>query len=238
MLNNIHDVINKLEIIKNMGWVKTLRSGSTGIGYTLETLLEIAENNFQQPDLLGFELKASRINGASMLTMFTLSPNPPRSNSTLREKYGYISNDYTNERKVLHATLSTQRFTEMGTGVSLKVIEHENKIHIATPAEIEDIYWCRERIQKAFNRKIKNSIIMVKAETRGTGMEEEFLFNEVYLLSGFDFDHFMQMIVEGKIFIDLRIGQYKNGRTHDHGTAFRIKASDQIHLFKNIRRLI
>lgn len=238
MIENINDVINRLEVIKNLGWVKTLRAGSTGIGYTLETLLDIKENNFQQPDLLGFELKSSRHNGASMLTMFTLSPNPPRSNSKLREKYGYISAEYENERKVLHATLSTQRFTEMATGINLKVIEHENKIHIATADEIEEIYWCRERIQKAFNKKIKNSIIMVKAETRGSGVDEHFLFNEVYLLSGFDFEHFMKMIVDGKIFIDLRIGQHRNGKTHDHGTAFRIKASDQIHLFKNIQKLI
>lgn len=48
MLNNIHDVISRLAVIKNMGWVKTLRSGSTGIGYTLETLLEIEENNFHK----------------------------------------------------------------------------------------------------------------------------------------------------------------------------------------------
>lgn len=238
MLNNIQDVVDKLEIIKNLGWVKTLRSGSTGIGYTLETLLNIVENNSQQPDLLGFELKACRSNGSSMLTMFTLSPSPARSNSKLREKYGYISTDYANDRKVLHATLNTQRYTAMGTGVNMKVVEHESKIHIATSDELEDIYWCRDRIQKAFNKKIKNSIILVKADTQGTGIDEHFMFNEVYLLSGFDFDHFMNMVIEGKIYIDLRIGQHSNGKTHDHGTAFRIKTTDHLHLFKNIKRLI
>jgi len=238
MIENINDVITRLEVIKNLGWVKTLRAGATGIGYTLETLLDIQENNFQQPDLLGFELKSSRNNGSSMLTMFTLSPSPPRSNSKLRDKYGYISTDYVYDKKVLHATLSTQRFTEMGTGTNIKVVEHENRIHIATNQEIEDIYWCRDRIQKAFNRKIKNSIIMVKADSKGVGADEHFLFNEVYLLSGFDFEHFMKMLTDGKIFIDLRIGQHRNGKTHDHGTAFRIKASDQIHLFKNIQKLL
>lgn len=111
MLVNIQDVIKSLEVVKNLGWVKTLRSGSTGIGYTLETLLEIAENNLQQPDLMGFELKASRLNGSSMLTMFTLSPNPPRSNSVLREKYGYISGDYIAMVKhmiMVHARLKAQ----------------------------------------------------------------------------------------------------------------------------------
>ncbi|MDR1216690.1 MAG: MvaI/BcnI family restriction endonuclease [Treponema sp.] len=35
----------KFQAIKNMGYVPSLRRGPTGIGYTLETLLGIAENN-------------------------------------------------------------------------------------------------------------------------------------------------------------------------------------------------
>ena len=43
-----------------MGFVKTLRKGPTGIGYTLETLLEIDENNISSPDFGEIELKAQR----------------------------------------------------------------------------------------------------------------------------------------------------------------------------------
>ena len=45
----------------------------------------------------------------------------------------------------------------------------------------------------------------------------------------------------GKIYVDLRIGQYHDGKnkgkTHDHGTGFRIKESDQPLLFKIKRRI-
>ena len=40
----------KLKAVKEKGYVVSLRKGNTGIGYTLETLLGIAENNIKLPD--------------------------------------------------------------------------------------------------------------------------------------------------------------------------------------------
>ena len=46
----------------------------------------------------------------------------------------------------------------------------------------------------------------------------------------------------GKIYVDLRIGQYHNGKnkgkTHDHGTGFRIREIDQPLLFKVQNRIV
>lgn len=41
----LDEFIARFKQIKNMGWVKTHRNGQTGIGKTLEDLLEIEENN-------------------------------------------------------------------------------------------------------------------------------------------------------------------------------------------------
>ena len=62
----------------------------------------------------------------------------------------------------------------------------------------------------------------MKAETRDSGSNEEFWFNEAWLISGFDFDSFVKLLKEGTIVIDIRIGQYPDSRTHDHGTGFRV----------------
>ena len=48
--------------IKEMGFVPSLRKGSTGIGYTLETMLRITENNAAASDIEGAELKTHRHN--------------------------------------------------------------------------------------------------------------------------------------------------------------------------------
>lgn len=73
-LLNIEEFIIRFKKIKEMGWVKTHRSGTTGIGKTLEDLLGVKENNIQGPDFGIYELKSKRINAQSMLTLITKSP--------------------------------------------------------------------------------------------------------------------------------------------------------------------
>ncbi len=53
----IETLRTKLEQVKEMGYVISLRRGNTGIGYTLETLLGIAENNIKLPDFGTIEVK-------------------------------------------------------------------------------------------------------------------------------------------------------------------------------------
>jgi len=238
MFLNLEDFIIELNNLKNTGWIKTHRSGSTGIGFTFESLMGIKENNAGLPDFMDYEIKSGRLNSSSMLTLFTLSPKPARSNTYLREKYGYLSPEYEYPKKVLHATLSTQRFTDVGGKHKLKLLVEDDKIFVISEKEKECIFWERETIRKAFDKKIKNKIIYIKADSTGLGSEECFWFKEGYIVSGFDFDSFINLVECGKIFVDLRIGQYKNGKTHDHGTAFRIKASDQIELFKDIKIIL
>lgn len=66
MINTIEEFIEAFTEIKQMGWIRTHRSGNTGIGKTLEDLLDIQENNYQEPDFGEYELKASRSNSNSM----------------------------------------------------------------------------------------------------------------------------------------------------------------------------
>lgn len=238
MISTLEEFVDEFEKIKNMGWITTHRSGPTGIGKTLEDLLGIPENNLDEPDFGDYELKSCRINSASMLTMFTLSPQPRRSNTYLRLKYGYSSNAYDNDEKVLHSTLTAARYVPIhNTGNQLKIVCDEEKISIASQNEIEPVYWTREALKRGFEKKYKNKFVYVKAEHRGSGKFEEFKFIEAYEISGFNYDALINLLEEGRIFVDLRIGQYPNGRTHDHGTAFRIKETDHPKLFKIVRRI-
>lgn len=46
MDNDILQLKNKFIEISNMGWIKSMRGGSTGIGYTFEYYLGKSEDNF------------------------------------------------------------------------------------------------------------------------------------------------------------------------------------------------
>ncbi len=239
MIITLNDFICEYEKIKSQGWIKTHRSGPTGVGKTLEDLLGIVENNLDEPDFGEYELKSCRLNSQSMLTMFTRAPQPARSNTYLRLKYGYSSNAYDNDEKVLHSTLTAARFVPIAnTGKQLKIVCDDEKISIASNDGIEDIYWTRSTLNKAFNKKYKNKFVYAKAESRGTGQNEEFHFIEAYEVSGFDYNAMISLLEQGKIFIDLRIGQHPDGRTHDHGTGFRIRETDHPLLFKTSRRIV
>lgn len=45
MITTLDDFIREYKKIQSMGWIRTHRSGNTGIGKTLEDLLGIEENN-------------------------------------------------------------------------------------------------------------------------------------------------------------------------------------------------
>lgn len=243
MIVTLDDFIREYTNIREMGWIKTHRPGPTGIGKTLEDLLGIPENNLDQPDFGEYELKSCRIDSQSMLTMFTRAPQPAKSNTYLREKYGYSSSAYDNEEKVLHSTLSANRFTPIAnTGNMLKIRCESDGIYIESQDMVENVFWSKDALKKCFEKKYKNKFVYAKALSRNSGALEEFHFIEAYEVSGFDYKAFIHLLEKGKIYIDLRIGQYHSGKnkgkTHDHGTGFRIRESDQHLLFKTQNKIV
>jgi len=239
MIVTLDDFIYQFQRIQESGWVKTHRAGPTGIGKTLEDLLGIPENNFDEPDFGDYELKSVRSNATSMLTIFTKSPEPDRSNALLCQRYGYASGDiYGNDKKVLHSTLSADRFTSVRGVNKLKIHCSDDRISIESQNGIEPVYWRRETLQDCFNRKYRGEFVYVYADTTGRGINEHFHFVSAFVVSGFSYDDFFDLLEDGKIKVDLRMGQYSDGRMHDHGTGFRISKRDEILLFKNREQIV
>ncbi len=230
------ELIRRLREIEEMGYIRTHRAGNTGVGKTLEDLLGIKENNIPGPNSAMIELKSARKNAKSMLTLFTKSPLPEKANSVLLEKFGYKS-ALGNERKELHTTVNALDFNTIKGKKGFKIDIQEDRINLIT-ADGEIVgYWDRETLRNSFERKLPK-VLYVKAEARGKGSNEEFWFNEAWLLSGFDFDNFVSLLKEGVILVDIRIGQYPDGRPHDHGTGFRVLPDKLDLCFKHRERIL
>jgi hypothetical protein len=155
-----------------------------------------------------------------MLTLFTKSPLPERANSVLLERFGYESRRG-NERKELHTTVNAIEYNQLKGKPGFKVNIDEERVNLITLEKEIVGYWDKETLKTSFERKLPK-VLYVKADARGEGPNEEFWFNEAWLLSGFDFDNFVRLLKEGVILVDIRIGQYPDGRPHDHGTGFRV----------------
>lgn len=238
---NLNEFIERFQNIKELGWIETHRSGRTGVGKTLEDLLGIEENNIDGPDFANYELKAMRTNGGDtqLLTLLTKSPLPNGVNAKLLETYGYISDVYEHKNKVLHSTLSAGHFAQVAnTGKSLSIDCSNNKIAIIDNDGNSFAYWTEEILQKAFYKKYPYSMIHVYADSKIGEPKEEFYYHTAYELSEFSFEKLLIQLKEGKVKVDIRIGQYPNGKTHDHGTGFRIQDRALTEIFLNKKILV
>jgi hypothetical protein len=237
----------KIAQIKEMGYVQSRRKGDTGIGKTLEDLLGITENNIAGPDFATYELKAGRKESVSMLTLFTKAPLPASANKKLLEVFGYpqrkVQRDYKQlslagkrvgeskvpiEDKELHVTVDALRPNSVG----LKLEVRENKLFIENDKGVE-AHWDNDTLREAFEQKY-HKLVYVLADHKIESGKEHFWFNEAFLLDGFSFERFSELVVEGKLKVDIRIGHYPDGRLHDHGTGFRILPKYLPQCFKTI----
>lgn len=218
-------LVEQLPRIKEMGYVRTHRPNDTGVGKTLEDLLHIRENNFAGPNGHMTELKSGRKNATGMLTLFTKSPLPRKINRQLVEKFG--TRDKNGNLK-LHTTINAlSRNTLYGNpGFIIKIKQATIVLDHLEYADLPIPYWNRLDLEKAFVKKYPRHLLYVKADHRGHGADEEFHYNEAWLMSGFSFERFIELLMSKQILVDIRLGRHPNGRLHDHGTGFRVAPSN------------
>ncbi len=231
----LDQLVKKLKKIKKAGYILTHRVNDTGIGKTLEDLLDVPENNFRLPDVGEIELKAKRIDSQSMLTIATKSPEPRGVNKLLFEKLKYQDSF---GQFCLHSTISGSKLNNQGLKVSLD----DGILRLENAAGIE-AYWPISTFDDVLVSK-SNKILLVFAETSGERKtaSEKFHYIEAYLLSGLNINKFTTAIQNDKLKIDIRIGVYRSGKSagkyHDHGTGFRIDKRNFLELFDNYEKLI
>jgi len=245
------EFVRKIQQIKQMDYVQSHRSGPTGIGKTLEDLLEITENNIAGPDFSVFELKSARKDSSSMLTLFTKAPMPNGVNRKLLEVFGYLQRkrpvdhkqlSLTGEEidnskvplheKELHSTVDANKPNSQGLKLEIK----GDRLYIGNTKSVE-AYYDNNTLRQAFEKKY-HKLIYVLADHKKERGKEYFWFNEAYLLDGFSFERFSELVEEGKLKVDIRLGHYSDGRPHDHGTGFRILPKYLPQCFETIERII
>jgi len=215
------DIKKELEEIKSQGYIQTLRSGPTGIGYTLETLLGLRETNKRGKADFSYqgkptELKSQRNPTASMLTLFTKEPHKNGINDKQMIKtYGYW--DEENKREALYATLTPDRFVPQG--LKIEIDEKEDKIKIVDTEGNVPWYWNYSDLELKIGR-----IVFVFANKTGSDKREKFHYNEAYLFDDLNEDKFYDLFNQKHLIIDLRMHIKPVKKTaRNHGTGFRIR---------------
>ena len=209
---DVQSLKSKLVTIKDMGYVKSLRRGNTGVGYTLETLLGISENNNQLPDYGKIEIKSARRNSTSMVTLFTFNQGI-WDTETAEVIMNYGSYDTTKNRQALYSTVKDAPnnkglFLTPASNDSFE-LRHEDGKRIAK--------WSWNVIEERFKKKMPYLVLVVADTKTNSQREEEFYYQSAILLSKPNKQSFLDLIQCGYIAVDIRMHLRRN-----HGTAFRI----------------
>jgi hypothetical protein len=238
---------NAFIAVRDNGEYVSNRSGNTGIGKTLEDAIGVIENNIDAPDLHGFEIKSQRALSESYVTLFTKAPTFPRAvNNKLRQTYG--SNDsHFADIKVLHTSIFENRWNTHIAGLSYKLQrnDEERRLYLLVKRMDnnviveQDIYWTYDILNNICLTKLDN-LAFIQADVKKIDAQEHFTFHSCKLYYGLTLDSLLMHITNGSIMFDIRIGAYKNplntktyGKSHDHGSGFRIKKEMLSSLYKN-----
>ena len=238
----LKEFIELFEKVKSLGFIKSHRIHNTGIGKTLEDICEVPENNLSAPDFKNIEIKSQREYTTSSISLVTKSPDFPRNaNRILRETYGYPDKNFPNI-KTLRIRIGP-KFNNVKKKWAFRsfvddVIYHQLAVEVKdlTTGELvsEPVFgWDLETIRNA-TKKLER-VAYIRAKKKEINGEEYFHFTKFVLVTGITFYKILDLIKNGKIIIEPRLGVYNSGKNkgkkHDHGTALRINKKDFINEF-------
>jgi len=218
----------KFKKIKKKGFVPSIRKGPTGIGYTLETLLNIDENNISHPDIEGAELKAHRSKGKSMITLFTFNNKvwkmPPLE---AIKKYGSLDKD---GRQGLYYTMSLK---PNSAGLFLDVQETDISVRHISGEVVAT--WLLHTLADRMMQKIP-ALLLVSTFTEERDGIEYFHYYRAQFMKGTSPELLADQFREENILVDLRLHD-KGTMARNHGTGFRCYEDKLPLLFQNIKDL-
>ena len=235
-------IVREFYRIKELGFVKSRRQNNTGIGKTFEDYLGVKENNDKAPDFAGFEVKSKRAKSTSYLTLFTKSPSvPKKANTYLRDTYGDAYEENPDLKKI-HTSIFSDKYNTYRDLFQFKIINDANSERVVinikdiSSGQIDSsVYWTYKELETCLIEKMK-ALFFVYAETQIIDGTEHFHYTNADIYLNPSLKNLLKFIDDGKLMIDIRIGSYKTGKskgkTHDHGTGFRIKPCDLTSLYE------
>lgn len=222
--NSISDeLLEKLRVIHQMGFVPTVTSGDTGVGMTLENLLGLPPNCNRNPDYKGIELKSSRMSDRTPMpnrvNLYTQVPDwsISRYNAMgILKRFGYIKDG----RLQLYCTVSNKPNPQ---GLYFEVNSDEDLLENIASTNIgrEDVAkWSLLKLRTELAKK-HNETFWIKAATTFENGIEYFRYDKVIHTKTPNVSLFGHLVESGIITMDYTLSQ-KNERVRNHGYIFKL----------------
>lgn len=242
MNNDILALKEKLDKIKNLGWIECENKNKSVTGKTLENLLEINPDNFEIPDYNTVEIKSKVSKRENYINLFCATPDSyVLETKRLYDKYGYLdSNNY----KILNFVLYGEFLKPINNEYSARLrIDYKNKkvimeVYNKDNELIDNLSsWSFELLEEKLSRKL-NYVCFVEGDKKFSHNTLYVRYNKYKFYKLKKFSDFIQLLKRGQIRISFTLGVYKSGiksgKMHDHGTQFSIRKENLKLLFDEI----
>lgn len=244
MIEDLISLREKFENIKAKGWIESLRKGTTGIGYTFETLIGKEEEQFPIPDYRTIEIKTRFRNSKENIGLFTAAPDGDYLFATKKiyDTYGYPDSKNPNY-KVFYARINNKwryagknckfkLFTDK-TNKQIRINVMDKNYTITDP----EVSWSFQLIKEKIELKLKY-IAIVKADTYFNFNKQYFKYYNITFYMIKSYETFIKLLENGIINITFMIGVYRSGKKegmmNNHGIRFDIAEEDLEKLFIKI----
>ncbi|MCF2138046.1 MAG: MvaI/BcnI family restriction endonuclease [Candidatus Thorarchaeota archaeon] len=230
----LEELVRRIEKIRDVGWIRSYRKGNTGVGHTMEGLLGLPETNVALPDWGLLEIKTTRRDSKTPITLMSKAPklHQYKSRAEFMQAHGYW--DEKRNRQALYLTLDA--ISENNRHWKMIVDKDNERILFSHNDEIvasQDF----QSLEDKLSRKVSNLVLII-AERKREGKEEFFRYDEAYLLANADITKCIELIENGDITFDWRMHVKSDGTVRDHGPCYRMLETKMPKLFREKIRII
>ncbi len=229
------ELLEKMRVLRGRGYIQSQRTGDTGVGFTLETLLGIKANARKTPDYKGIELKSGR-SKKNRATLFSKAPDwklSPYSAADIVNRFGYFDE---NGRRSLYNTLQIKPNSQ---GLFLFVPVDEQSIEGRALSNADDALvtvWPLSSLENSLRLKHRRTFwVEAKSQVNNQGFEE-FRYDAITYTKDPLVANFAPLVSTGHITCDFLMHEKPNGKIRDHGYLFKMKPNDLDLLFPVGRR--
>lgn len=218
---NLQDLLDEFDEVKSRGFVPSMRTGTTGVGYTFETLLGIKENNDQTADYKGIEIKTGILNGrggasSGLTNLFQLGPQWATPGTGI-DRLRLLGTTNEDGRLSCHSRVTT---SPNSRDLVLSTAERQLQLSILK-SQTPIGSWSTERIAQRLAEKHSRAVFVKAARRRGAA-GDLFHYRELVYCERPNIERFIDMVESRRIVFEFMMHQSENGSVRNHGYPWRL----------------
>lgn len=228
---DLSELLGRFDDVNARGWIRTLRRGDTGLGYTFESLIGIRENNDKRADFRGIEVKCklAKESGtpSAKTNLFQQGPiwTDRRTAIDRLRAIGRLRPDGT---YACHSQVTVNR---NNLGLLLKSVADEEKIDLLSQSETIG-YWPYALLSRRLREKHSRAVF-IKVKARGGEHEREYLYLELVYCERPSIERFVELIGSKNIVFEFLMKEDRQGAVRNRGYPWRLARQAFLdHLFQ------